>query len=143
MFTVQWEITMRTRTILAAIATLAAMTAQAAPGDIQRALEAEAKQGSPAFAGFSAQRGQQFFKTRQGGDWSCATCHTDNPAAQGRHTKTGKDIAPLAPAANAERFADPAKVEKWFRRNCNDVLGRTCTAQEKGDVLAWLMSVKP
>ena len=61
--------------------------------------------------------------------------------ATGKHTKTGKEIAPLAPATNPQRFADAAKVEKWFNRNCNDVLGRVCTAQEKGDVLAYLMSL--
>jgi hypothetical protein len=60
----------------------------------------------------------------------------------GRHAKTGKPIAPLAPAANTERFTDAAKSEKWFRRNCNDVVGRPCTTQEKGDVLAYLMSLK-
>jgi hypothetical protein len=53
--------------------------------------------------------------------------------------KTGKAIAPLAPAANAERFTDAGKAEKWFRRNCNDVLGRACTASEKADVLAYLL----
>jgi hypothetical protein len=30
------------------------------------------------------------------------------------------------------RYTDPAKVEKWFKRNCTEVLGRVCTAQEKG-----------
>jgi hypothetical protein len=33
----------------------------------------------------------------------------------------------------------PAKVDKWFRRNCNDVLKRECTPVEKADVLAWLL----
>ena len=47
----------------------------------------------------------------------------------------------MAPAANPQRFTDAAKVEKWFRRNCKDVLGRACSAQEKGDVLAYLMSL--
>lgn len=98
---------------------------------------------SNGFSGFSAERGRSFFTSQHGNDWSCASCHTDRPAAEGKHARTGKAIAPLAPAANADRFADEAKVEKWFRRNCNDVLGRACTAQEKGDVLAWLMSLKP
>ena len=49
----------------------------------------------------------------------------------------------MAPAFNAERFTDAAKVEKWFRRNCNDVVGRECTAAEKADVLAWLSTLKP
>jgi hypothetical protein len=98
--------------------------------------------GAPGFKGFSAARGETFFKTRQGGEWSCASCHTDNPAAQGKHAKTGKVIKPLAPAANAERFTDMAKVEKWFKRNCNDVLERVCTPQEKGDVLAYLLTIQ-
>mgnify|MGYP000380230261 CR=1 FL=1 len=51
-------------------------------------------------------------------------------------------FAPLAPAAHAERFTRADKVDKWFKRNCNDVLGRACTAQEKGDVLAYLTSLK-
>ena len=29
---------------------------------------------------------------------------------------------PLAPAANPKAFTDTARVDKWFRRNCNDVL---------------------
>ena len=91
---------------------------------------------------FSAQRGERFFKATHGSDWSCASCHTQNPLTPGKHAKTGKAIAPLAPAANPKRFTDAAAVEKWFRRNCNDVLGRACTAQEKGDVTQYLMSLK-
>ncbi len=87
-------------------------------------------------------RGAEFFRSTHGNDWSCATCHTAKPIAPGRHARTGKILQPLAPAANAERFTDPAKVEKWFKRNCGDVLGRACTAQEKGDVLAFLRSLK-
>jgi hypothetical protein len=56
---------------------------------------------------------------------------------------TKKPIRPLAPAANAERFTNQDKIDKWFKRNCNDVVKRACTAQEKGDVLAYLMTVKP
>ena len=52
-------------------------------------------------------------------------------------------IGALAPSANAQRFSDAAKVEKWFRRNCNDVLGRECSAAEKADVLSWLIGLKP
>ncbi len=90
----------------------------------------------------SAERGARFFSTRQGGDWSCASCHTEKPTQAGRHAKTEKAITPLAPAANAERFTDAAKVDKWFRRNCNDTLNRLCSAQEKADVMAWLLSLK-
>ena len=110
--------------------------------DTLKQLEQSAKQTDPTFTGVSAQRGERLFKTTHGAEWSCASCHTANPAASGKHAKTGKVIAPLAPAANAERFTRPDKVEKWFRRNCNDVLNRACTASEQGDVLAYLMTIK-
>ena len=87
-------------------------------------------------------RGQQFFTSKHGKDWSCSSCHGATPTLDGKHASTGKVIAPLAPAFNAERFIDPAKTEKWVRRNCNDVVGRECTASEKADVLAWLLTLK-
>ena len=89
-----------------------------------------------------AQRGQAFFTTKHGKEWSCSTCHSATPTVDGKHASTGKIISPLAPAFNAERFTDPAKTEKWFRRNCNDVVGRECTVGEKADVLAWLLTFK-
>lgn len=88
-------------------------------------------------------RGQQFFNARHGRDWACASCHGAVPSGEGRHAATGKPIAPLAPAFNRDRLTDPAKTEKWFRRNCNDVLGRECSAGEKADILAWLRSIRP
>lgn len=97
---------------------------------------------TPGFQGFSAVRGESFFKTKHGNEWSCSSCHTENPAVPGKHAKTDKVIQPLAPTVNAERFTDPGKVAKWFKRNCNDVLDRICTPQEKGDVLAYLLTVK-
>lgn len=128
--------------LLAASLAMSGLKASAAtPAEIQRSFETSARASAPGFSGFSAERGRQFFSSTHGNDWSCATCHTSSPAATGKHAKTGKEIAPLAPAANPQRFADAAKVDKWFNRNCNDVLGRVCTAQEKGDVLAYLMSL--
>ncbi|MCK9388544.1 MAG: DUF1924 domain-containing protein [Sulfuritalea sp.] len=93
-------------------------------------------------AAASPERGARFFTTKQGGEWSCSSCHTGTPTQAGRHAKTDKAITPLAPAANAERFTDAARVDKWFRRNCNDTLNRVCSAQEKADVIAWLLSLK-
>ena len=93
----------------------------------------------------SATRGAALYRTEHSGRnaqaVSCASCHTDNPKQAGR-TRVGKRIEPLAPAANPERFTDAAKVEKWFRRNCTDVLQRECSAQEKGDFVAWLSQIK-
>jgi hypothetical protein len=91
----------------------------------------------------SAERGRVFFSSKHGDVWSCATCHGDPPTGPGKHASTGKSIEPLAPAFNPKRFTDPAKVEKWFRRNCKDVLNRECSAAEKADVLAYLQSLKP
>lgn len=73
---------------------------------------------------------------------ACTACHTDSPAQPGRHAITGKAIKPLAPAANAERLSDPAKVEKWFKRNCKEVVGRECNAGEKADFIAFLAEVR-
>jgi hypothetical protein len=125
---------------LAAItfAAFAAATAQAAtPAQLLSGYTA------PAGSAPSPARGQQFFTTTHGREWSCASCHGRVPTGPGRHAGTGKPIAALAPAASAGRFTDPAKVEKWFRRNCNDVAARECTAAEKADVLAWLITLKP
>jgi len=115
-----------------------------APADFLRTFETEARQARQpgAFNGFSAERGRTFFQQAHGNDWSCASCHTNNPVTPGKHAKTNKSIKPMAPSANAERFTSTRKVDKWFRRNCNDVVGRACTAQEKGDVLTYLMSLK-
>jgi len=64
------------------------------------------------------------------------------PTRAGRHESTGKAIDPLAPAFNPRAFTDQARTDKWFRRNCKDVLERECTAQEKADVLAYLIQLK-
>lgn len=98
-----------------------------------------AQAGSPAVPA----RGQQFFTNRHGHEWSCATCHGATPTQAGKHASTGKSIAPLAPGFNPERFTNAAKTEKWFRRNCNDVVGRECSAAEKADILSWLLTLKP
>ena len=91
----------------------------------------------------NADRGKTFFSSRHGGEWSCASCHGTPPTTQGKHASTGKSIAPLAPAFNPKAFTDTAKVDKWFRRNCNDVVARECSATEKADVLAYLHALKP
>lgn len=86
-------------------------------------------------------RGEALFHRPFDSGWSCATCHTADPRQPGRHRVTGRALQPLAPAVNPARFSDAAKVDKWFRRNCRDVLGRECSAQEKADLTAWLRSL--
>ena len=112
-------------------------------------LHAMAATPAELLAGYSTQAGQPanvakgeaFFKASHGQEWQCTSCHGKSPTVGGRHASTDKAIEPLAPAANAKRFTDSAKVEKWFRRNCKDVLARECTAAEKADVLAWLITL--
>lgn len=121
---------------------LASVCQAETPQNFLEAYAQEAKTQNPAFKGFSSTAGERFYKDKHGGEWSCASCHTDNPAANGKHVVTGKLIQPMSPNANPERFSDAAKVNKWFKRNCNDVLKRECTAEEKGNVLTYLLSVK-
>ena len=106
------------------------------------AAEAAARQ-----AGFmpSAKRGDTLFRQRFSNNDkmpACTSCHTDSPLNVGQHAVTGKTIRPLAVVANPERFADPAKVEKWFGRNCKEVVGRACTPAEKADFVAYMSEVR-
>ena len=107
----------------------------ATPPELLKGYEAQSSKASTA-------RGEQFFNAKHGKEWSCASCHETPPNHDTKHIVTGKVIKPLSPNSNPDRFTDQAKVEKWFKRNCNDVLARECTAQEKADVLSWLMTVK-
>ena len=127
----------RTLAALACAAGLAHAAFAATPADLLSAY------GAQAGAAPQPARGQQFFNVTHGREWSCASCHGAVPVQAGRHAGTGKPIAAMAPAFNPERFTDAAKTEKWFRRNCNDVVGRECTAAEKADVLSWLLTLKP
>lgn len=104
-----------------------------------------AQQVGGAVSALSPARGKTLYLsehlTADGTTKSCASCHTADPRQAGK-TRVGKRIEPLAPSANPARFSDAAKVEKWFRRNCMDVLQRECSAQEKGDFIAWLNQLK-
>lgn len=91
---------------------------------------------------FNAAAGEKLYKTVGPKQLSCSSCHTDSPKNVGKHAKTNKAIDPMAPSVNPNRFTDAAKVEKWFKRNCNDALGRACTTQEKGDFITYMLSVK-
>jgi hypothetical protein len=126
--------------LLMAATALSLPAAQAAtPADLLASYSAQA--GSPG----SPERGQEFFTASRRNDlnMNCASCHGKLPTGNGRHELTEKRIAPLAPAFNPERFTDLNRTDGWFRTNCKDVLRRECSAQEKADVLAWLISLKP
>lgn len=117
--------------------------AGSAQDPVMQALTEAAKAADSGFAGFNPDAGREFFLAKHSGGKpdtpSCTACHTSNPSNTGK-TRAGKPIEPMAVSANPKRFTNLADVEKWFGRNCNSVLGRDCTAQEKGDVAAWLIS---
>lgn len=126
----------------ALLSALLALPLAVAANPLLDGYQAAAKQESAAFAGFNAAAGQKFYNAEGPKQLACASCHTASPKNPGKHAKTNKDIEPLAPSANPKRFTDAAQVEKWFKRNCNDVLGRACTTQEKGDFMTYVLSVK-
>jgi cytochrome c553 len=134
------------RKLCSVLAILGMASAVAGAADSPAGLMAQyAQQAGVPVTSLSTQRGATLYRTehpgRDGQAVSCAGCHTANPTQPGR-TRVGKRIEPLAPAANPQRFTDAAKVEKWFRRNCQDVLQRECSAQEKGDFIAWLSQAR-
>jgi mono/diheme cytochrome c family protein len=129
--------TSRLTAMLACMAAFASNTYAATPAELLSAYSAQSASAPQPV------RGQQFFTQPHGREWSCSSCHGPVPTQAGKHAATGKAIGAMAPAFNPERFTDATKTEKWFRRNCNDVVGRECTPAEKADVLSWLMTLKP
>ncbi len=129
--------------VLAAVLALSISGAGiAGPREDQLAAYATAaKAANPAFAGFSAARGKtlhtQSFGLGKPDTPACTSCHGNDTRGPGR-TPAGKAVEAMALSVSPTRYVDPAKVEKWFKRNCNEVLGRECNAQEKGDWLTFM-----
>ena len=120
---------------------LSAASQGAVIDDQLKSLQSQAKQS------FSADRGRQFWDHKQpapdgGQARSCSACHTTDLSRTGEHIRTHKRIQPMAPSVNPKRLTDSRKMRKWLLRNCKYVLGRTCTAQEKGDVLTFIKGFK-
>ena len=108
--------------------------------------ELEAKYQSQGAGPFSVAAGEtlwnkEFVDAKSGNKRSCPTCHTADLTKEGKHARTGKVIKPMAPSVNSQRLTEVKKIKKWFVRNCKWTLGRECTTQEKGDVLAFLKSL--
>lgn len=129
---------------------------------------AEAQAESEAFRGFSVEEGRIFYFQRYPtpvvGEVGCVSCHLQDPRrsvvrhrtkipcrachviddaehVDPEHAKK-REIEAFAPVANPRRFTNPEVVEKWFRLNCNYLLKRPCMAVEKGNLLAWLLSLQ-
>jgi len=136
------------RSLLLSLVVLVAVFNPAMAGpreDILATYATQAKRADPAFAGFSAKRGEAFYLAeRTGGEWSgvssCTTCHTKDPTKVGRQPDTGKEVDAMAASVSSDRFMKPERTEKWFTRNCKGVLGRECTALEKGDFVTYILS---
>ena len=118
---------------------LLASTSAVAKPDFNKLSQHYAQQGGK---DFNADRGKAFWLKEQvsdsGDKMNCGSCHGSDLKLAGKHNKSGKLIEPMASSVNPERYSDLEKVEKWFTRNCKQVLRRECTAQEKGDVLRYL-----
>lgn len=131
--------------ILLGFTVMTSLAEAQSPSSMLQRYEKEAKGNDAGFSTFSIDRGRRLYQMKsqnsKNKDLSCASCHTEDPRSAGK-TRANKIIEPMAPAVNPQRFTDSKKVEKWFKRNCDDVLNRPCTPQEKGDFITYLMSVK-
>ena len=149
------------------LAVLALPSYAADPDSLLAAYAEQARRADPAFAGFSAARGQAFYlaphKVDDGSELSCASCHHADPRKESfaHHDpipcrachvmfdrwpngipRMRRQILAFAPAENPERFSSDVMVERWFEINCRYLLKRDCTPVEKGDLITWLMTVR-
>ena len=135
--------------VLVALLGLSAMSAQASIANAKKLVmiyHTQAINENKEFAGPSAEEGKAFYnnkvKAANGKETACASCHTANPANNGKHIVTGKSIKPLSPAVNAKRFADFEKVEAKFTQHCVDILGADCTAAQKANYISYVLTEK-
>ncbi len=112
--------------------------------DYLSSLKQEVLKTNPDFKTFDTKKGEEIFKSKHIGkkekEISCESCHTTNLANSGENIFTGKAIEPLSPKTNPKRLTDVNEIEKWLKRNFNDVYNREGTAMEKGDVITYIMS---
>lgn len=130
--------------ILIATALVLNISFAAVVDDYLSSLKEEALKTNPDFKAFDSKKGEEIFKSKhlgkKGKEISCESCHTTNLANAGENIFTGKAIDPLSPKANPKRLTDTTEIEKWLKRNFNDVYNREGTAIEKGDVITYIMS---
>jgi cytochrome c peroxidase len=141
---------MKTKMVSYVVAALLAGASLAANADADNAEKLAkkyttiAKTVNASFDAPSSMDGKIFFnrkiKAPNGKEVACASCHTSNPANTGKNIVTGRSIAPLSPLVNAKRFSDLEKVEDKFTEHCNDIIGADCTAAEKANFIAYLLT---
>ena len=124
--------------------TLVTLSFASVVDDYLNKLSIQAKKENSSFQSFDAKRGEVIFTSehigKKGDKISCTSCHGNNFTQSQKNFFTGKVIEPLSPKANPERLSEVKTIEKWLRRNFNDVYNREGTAQEKGDVLTYILS---
>ncbi|AXH16290.1 DUF1924 domain-containing protein [Malaciobacter mytili] len=107
-------------------------------------LKQEATKENPNFKEFNVKRGEEIFTSKhigkKGKEIACTSCHGIDLTKTSENFFTAKKIEPLSTKANPSRLTDVKKVQKWLKRNFNDVYNRVGTAQEKGDVLVYILS---
>lgn len=112
--------------------------------DYLNSLKQEVQKTEPTFTNFDVKRGEEIFTSKhigkKGKEISCTSCHGINLSQSGKNFFTGKEIKPLSPKANPKRLTDLKDIEKWLKRNFNDVYNRVGTAKEKGDVITYILS---
>ncbi len=133
-----------TLTLTALLMTQLPVQADPVRDSILAGFATQAKAEDAAFTAFSAERGKRLFMEQHAGGKpktpACTSCHGKDPRANGK-TRAGKLIKPIAVSKNPARFTKKKKVAKWFRRNCKSVLGRECSAVEKGDFITYMQSL--
>ena len=77
---------------------------------------------------------------KKGKEISFTSCHGIDLNKSSENFFTGKVIEPLSPKTNSKRFTDVTEIEKWMKRNFNDVYNREGTALEKGDVTTYIIN---
>lgn len=131
---------------LLGIATFSATATEASAEKLLQKYTGIAKTINPEFTKASATDGKIFFnrkiKLADGKETACASCHTSNPADTGKHIVTKKTIRPLSPTVNPKRFTNLDKVEDKFTEHCNDIIGADCSAIEKANFIAYLLTEK-
>jgi len=159
---------MRTKVLLLCALLTSACVNAATPEEVLEIYAAQMRAADSGFTGFSAEEGKTFYNAphvlKGVGVWSCASCHlkdmrysvkahrTEIPCRachvinDWEHPEPKKAklrlIEPFAPSANAKRLTDPDRVETFLKLNCLLLLKRECTAREKGDVLAYMMTIE-
>ena len=112
--------------------------------DYLSSLKQEVLQENPKFTSFDTKRGEEIFTSKhigkKGKEIACTSCHGIDLNKSSENFFTGKVTEPLSPKANSKRFTDVNEIEKWMKRNFNDVYDREGKKKKKGDVTTYIIN---